>query len=128
MFMPKRPHILTGILFALVTMMMSSYRLAKAFVVPSARPTRALSAASTSTRLFSTTTTSLSVLPRVKTMHATQPTDHPVIVKGWVKTIRKQKTMAFVQVNDGSNLKGIQCVVSFDDVDDTTKAGKLSWH
>jgi hypothetical protein len=126
--MPKRPHILTGILFILVKMMMSSCRLAKAFVVQSTRPTRVLAAASTSTTtgLFSTTTsTSLPVLPRVKTMHATQPTDHPVIVKGWVKTIRKQKTMAFVQVNDGSNLKGIQCVVSFDDIDDTTKAGKL---
>lgn len=45
------------------------------------------------------------------------------MVKGWVRTVRKQKTLAFVEVNDGSNLGGIQCVLSFDDIDDLTREG-----
>ncbi|CAB9516548.1 Asparagine--tRNA ligase [Seminavis robusta] len=118
---------------------MLSARLARAFVLPGRiqlRPVRALavstvskslittSTSTSSTRLFSATTSTSAptVLPRVKTIDAKDPTEVPVIVKGWVRTIRKQKTLAFVQVNDGSNLKGIQCVVAFDDVDETTMA------
>jgi asparaginyl-tRNA synthetase len=51
---------------------------------------------------------------RVKTVDATTPTESAVIIKGWVRTLRKQKTLAFVEVNDGSNLAGLQCVVSLD--------------
>ena len=56
-------------------------------------------------------------------MDATRPTDGPILVKGWVRTVRKQKTLAFVEVNDGSNLAGIQIVASFDAIDDETKRG-----
>ncbi|KAL7520565.1 hypothetical protein ACHAWX_005280 [Stephanocyclus meneghinianus] len=66
-------------------------------------------------------TTSTTSPPRVKTADA-QVSDDPVSIKGWVKTVRKQKTLAFVEVNDGSNLGGIQCVLTFDDVDETTLA------
>ena len=34
-----------------------------------------------------------------------------VEVRGWVRTVRNQKQFAFVTVNDGSNLSGIQAVV-----------------
>ncbi len=34
-----------------------------------------------------------------------------VVIKGWVKTIRKQKYVTFLQVNDGSDLGGIQAVL-----------------
>ena len=61
------------------------------------------------------------VLKRVKTAGAT-PSDEVVSVKGWVRTVRKQKTLAFVEVNDGSSLSGIQCVMSFDSIDDDTRA------
>lgn len=44
--------------------------------------------------------------------------DSPIKIQGWVRTIRKQKTTAFIQVNDGSNLAGIQCVVSLDNDSD----------
>ena len=60
---------------------------------------------------------------RVKAAEATQPSDEPVSVKGWVRTVRKQKTLAFIEVNDGSNLSGIQCVASFDVVDEATTIG-----
>lgn len=59
--------------------------------------------------------------PRIKTADATSPSDGPITVKGWVRTVRKQKTLAFVEVNDGSNLGGIQCVLPFDNIDDETK-------
>jgi len=41
-------------------------------------------------------------------------------IKGWVRTVRKQKTLAFVEVNDGSNLKGVQCVILTNDDDSNT--------
>jgi asparaginyl-tRNA synthetase len=52
--------------------------------------------------------------PRIKTIDAlrSKPSDNLVTIKGWVRTIRKQKTLAFVEVNDGSNLSGIQCVIA----------------
>jgi hypothetical protein len=93
-------------------------------------PFSATTTAARTTRLFSASSTAESastVLKRVKTINAVEPTEDPVIIKGWVKTIRKQKTLAFVQVNDGSNMKGIQCVISLDDIDEQTKQGKLSW-
>jgi asparaginyl-tRNA synthetase len=34
-----------------------------------------------------------------------------VEIKGWVRTARNQKTFTFLQVNDGSNLKGLQVIV-----------------
>jgi asparaginyl-tRNA synthetase len=74
----------------------------------------------------STMTTKLPTgfIPRIKAVHATEPTEGAVLIKGWVRTVRKQKTLAFVEVNDGSNMSGIQCVLSFDEVDDETQKGK----
>jgi len=60
------------------------------------------------------------VLKRVKAANAT-PSDEVVSIKGWVRTVRKQKTLAFVEVNDGSSLSGIQCVLPFDDIDEASK-------
>lgn len=60
--------------------------------------------------------------PRVKTAEA-KISDDLVSIKGWVKTVRKQKTLAFVEVNDGSNMSGIQCVLTFDEVDEATLGG-----
>ncbi|GAB5354424.1 hypothetical protein AAMO2058_000117700 [Amorphochlora amoebiformis] len=37
-----------------------------------------------------------------------------VTVKGWIRTIRAQKQLAFVEVNDGSTFGGIQVVVNAD--------------
>eukprot|EP00271_Cylindrocystis_brebissonii_P022385 TRINITY_DN85_c0_g1_i1.p1 TRINITY_DN85_c0_g1~~TRINITY_DN85_c0_g1_i1.p1 ORF type:complete len:652 (+),score=101.62 TRINITY_DN85_c0_g1_i1:76-2031(+) len=34
-----------------------------------------------------------------------------VTVRGWVRTIRSQKTFSFIEVNDGSSLSGLQVVV-----------------
>ena len=60
---------------------------------------------------------------RVKTADA-EVSDEQVSIKGWVRTVRKQKTLAFVEVNDGSSMSGIQCVLPFDGVDEDTMKGK----
>jgi len=67
---------------------------------------------------MSTNSATKVIIPRIKTANAMAATDHPVIVKGWVRTIRKQKTLAFVEVNDGSNLNGIQCVLTLDQMNE----------
>jgi asparaginyl-tRNA synthetase len=50
---------------------------------------------------------------RIKTVDALKSNglNALVTIKGWVRTVRKQKTLAFVEVNDGSCLSGIQCVI-----------------
>jgi hypothetical protein len=81
-------------------------------------------AAALSCRMTLSTAAATNVIPRIKTADATAVTDHAVTVKGWVRTVRKQKTLAFVEVNDGSNLGGIQCVLQFDQMDDHTMNGE----
>ena len=61
---------------------------------------------------------------RVKTSSAAV-SDEVVSIKGWVRTVRKQKTLAFVEVNDGSSMGGIQCVLNFDVVDGDTMMGEF---
>jgi hypothetical protein len=63
------------------------------------------------------------ILKRVKTVDVKTASEETVAIKGWVRTVRKQKTLAFVEVNDGSSLSGIQCVLPFDDIDESTKSG-----
>lgn len=36
----------------------------------------------------------------------------PILLKGWIKTVRNQKDFSFVELSDGSTLSGIQIVVS----------------
>ncbi|KAK4529727.1 hypothetical protein CCYA_CCYA02G0584 [Cyanidiococcus yangmingshanensis] len=43
--------------------------------------------------------------------HYLEPANAYVHIKGWVRTVRDQKQFAFVQVNDGSNVSGVQVVV-----------------
>lgn len=40
------------------------------------------------------------------------PVGNIVTVKGWVRTIRKQKSFSFVEINDGSTLSNFQIVVN----------------
>ena len=35
-----------------------------------------------------------------------------VVLKGWVRTVRKQKSFSFVELNDGSTIKSVQVIVS----------------
>ena len=38
-----------------------------------------------------------------------------IIVCGWIKTIRKSKTMTFIEINDGTTLKNLQLVIDNQD-------------
>ena len=69
------------------------------------------------------------IFKRVKTAdisidHEAVQSKEIITVKGWVRTVRKQKTLVFVEVNDGSNLKGVQCVLPFDSIDENSIEGK----
>lgn len=78
----------------------------------------------TKTTTTPSSSSSSSVSPRrVKTNDA-KVSEEQVSIKGWVRTVRKQKTLAFVEVNDGSSMSGIQCVLPFDNVDEDTMKGK----
>ncbi len=39
------------------------------------------------------------------------PLDSEVVILGWVRTVRSSKEVAFVEINDGSCFKNLQCVV-----------------
>jgi len=85
--------------------------------------------ASSSSSASATNGKSTSLPPRVKTVHAADAfdkyKDKDIMIQGWVRTIRKQKKMAFVQINDGSNLAGIQCVVNLSDEEGGIPASAL---
>lgn len=57
-------------------------------------------------------TTPKSILPN-KTIKALLNQDHDqVAVRGWIRSVRKQKQVSFATVNDGSTLKGIQAILN----------------
>ena len=51
------------------------------------------------------------LISRIKTM---EPGPQPIKVEGWVRTKRDSKTVTFIEVNDGSCLKGLQVVADHD--------------
>jgi len=44
----------------------------------------------------------------------TLPAENTVSINGWIRSVRSQKNLAFANVNDGSNLKGIQAILNSD--------------
>lgn len=51
------------------------------------------------------------LLPTIKQLLALVPEQQSVTVRGWVRTKRDTKQSTFIEVNDGSCLSNIQCVV-----------------
>lgn len=68
-------------------------------------------------RLFSTrlvqkgSYSTKSLLPNKTIKTLLQEENTNVSVRGWVRSVRKQKQISFATVNDGSNLKGIQAIL-----------------
>ena len=54
---------------------------------------------------------------RIKAILQTEPSDKIVKVEGWVRTKRDSKTVSFLEINDGSCLKGIQAVADKNAID-----------
>lgn len=51
----------------------------------------------------------------VKDLLATTPISQKVVINGWVKTFRSNR---FIALNDGSTINNIQCVVSFEEINE----------
>ncbi|HEY8401019.1 MAG TPA: asparagine--tRNA ligase [Cytophagaceae bacterium] len=59
---------------------------------------------------------------KVKDLLKSEATGNEVVIKGWVRTIRESKNVAFIALNDGSSVKSIQIVVDVDKLGvDSTK-------
>lgn len=41
--------------------------------------------------------------------------DSIITVKGWIRTKRSNGKISFVEINDGSNIKGIQAIIDEED-------------
>ena len=48
---------------------------------------------------------------RIKQLLMRAPSDEIISVEGWVRTKRDSKNICFLEINDGSSLKGIQAVI-----------------
>ena len=48
---------------------------------------------------------------RIKTIRDREPSDEIICAEGWVRTKRDGKNVCFLEINDGSCLKGLQAVV-----------------
>ncbi|KAG0328433.1 hypothetical protein BGZ99_005298 [Dissophora globulifera] len=73
---------------------------------------------STATGTTTTTTTRIRTIPpalpnkTIKTILNTTEPNTPVKIQGWVRSARHQKHVTFLEVNDGSSLKGVQAILS----------------
>jgi asparaginyl-tRNA synthetase len=47
---------------------------------------------------------------------ATDVVGKQIVLKGWVRTLRAQKSLAFIEVNDGSSRRGLQAVYAADNI------------
>ncbi|MBR5056645.1 MAG: asparagine--tRNA ligase, partial [Bacteroidales bacterium] len=56
-------------------------------------------------------------MKRIKAILAEKP-DHDVVVKGWVRTKRGNKNVAFIALNDGSTINNIQVVCDLSKFDE----------
>jgi len=56
------------------------------------------------------------MLTKIKALLTTAPEGQTVTVRGWVRTFRANR---FIALNDGSTLNNLQCVVDFENFDDS---------
>ena len=57
---------------------------------------------------------------RIKELLSTAPQSQEVVVKGWVRTKRGNKSIAFIAMNDGSTINNIQIVVDVPNFNEET--------
>lgn len=65
-------------------------------------------------RLYNTK--SLFPTKTIRSLFKEQP-DTNVKIRGWIRSVRQQKQVAFATINDGSTLKGIQAILKTEDAD-----------
>ncbi|MDD4083023.1 MAG: asparagine--tRNA ligase [Sphaerochaetaceae bacterium] len=62
----------------------------------------------------------------VKKMKEYQPSEESVILEGWVRTKRDSKNVCFLEINDGTCLKGLQVVIDKETFKDLETVGSLA--
>ena len=63
---------------------------------------------------------------RISTLLQREPGSEILTVEGWVRTKRESKHVCFLEVNDGSTLKGLQVVIDKGQLDDQTLLDSIS--
>ncbi len=63
---------------------------------------------------------------RISQLLKQSPSDEIITVEGWVRTKRESKTVCFLELNDGSSLKGLQAVVDLATFSDKELLAKIS--
>lgn len=66
------------------------------------------------------------MVERIKTLIQKDPTEKSVKAEGWVRTKRDSKNVCFLELNDGSSLKGLQCVIDKENFSDLAVLDKIS--
>lgn len=79
--------------------------------------TTAITALFSTTNSMTSSTSSEASIPRIKVKKLLNPVagtpsllHQEVRIQGWVRTVRDQKKFAFIEINDGSQLQGIQVI------------------
>ncbi len=63
---------------------------------------------------------------RISQLLKRSPSEEVITVEGWVRTKRESKTVCFLELNDGSSLKGLQAVVDLATFGDKELLAKIS--
>ena len=66
------------------------------------------------------------MFPLIKELLNSEPDGRSICVRGWVRTKREMKNLVFLEVNDGSALKNIQCTFDTAAKADSNSAGILA--
>lgn len=62
----------------------------------------------------------------IRTILSSGKSGDKLTVPGWIRSVRDSKNVAFIVLNDGSNIKGLQCVVEKDNFKDVQVLSSLS--
>ena len=68
----------------------------------------------------------LSMYQLIKEILSSPADGHSVVIRGWVRTKREMKNLVFVEVNDGSCIRGIQCTFDTSKGLDTSSSNALA--
>lgn len=63
---------------------------------------------------------------RIKTLLTFEPSDEIIKAEGWVRTKRDSKNVCFLELNDGSSLKGLQIVINKENFNNDILSGILT--
>ena len=63
---------------------------------------------------------------RIKAILLREPSDEIIKAEGWVRTKRDSKNVCFLEINDGSSLKGLQVVVDKDSFNNNEVLDKIT--